>query len=162
MQDIIEYSVTDAALAELKEKYLSVPDAKTEEGYKEIKAGIADVRKIRTSVEKKRIEDEKLAAERAEAEKVKAEKDRLEREAREKQEAEDRAKLEEQERQRIESMRPDIEKITDFAESMVSMVAPLVADDQCQAIVDKFVSAVNDAYESLIESVDALKKSKAA
>jgi len=56
MKEVIEYGVTEAALAELKGKYAKVPDAGTKEGYALCKAGIAEIRPLRTSVEKRRKE----------------------------------------------------------------------------------------------------------
>ena len=53
---LVEYGVTDAALATLKDKYAVVPDAATKEGYAEIKAGLKELTPLRTDVEKKRKE----------------------------------------------------------------------------------------------------------
>jgi len=55
---IIEYgdSVTDAALAELKKLYGTVPDASSQEGYDTIKANLKVLTPLRTGVEKKRKE----------------------------------------------------------------------------------------------------------
>lgn len=53
---IVEYGVTDAALATLTEKYSVVPDASTKEGYAEIKAGLKELSPLRIDVEKKRKE----------------------------------------------------------------------------------------------------------
>lgn len=49
--EVTEYSATAAALAKLREKYATVPDANTEEGYVFIKDGIKELTTLRTSLE---------------------------------------------------------------------------------------------------------------
>lgn len=49
--EVTEYSATNAALAMLREKYATVPDANTEEGYSFIKDGIKELTTLRTSLE---------------------------------------------------------------------------------------------------------------
>jgi hypothetical protein len=56
MHEVIKYDITDAALDKLQEKYAEVPDVNSKEGYEAVKSGIREVRKLRTSVEKKRKE----------------------------------------------------------------------------------------------------------
>ncbi|TDF41940.1 hypothetical protein EYS14_03590 [Alteromonadaceae bacterium M269] len=53
---LIELNVTNEALAALKEKYASVPDVTTKEGYKVAKAAVSELTKLRTGLEKKRKE----------------------------------------------------------------------------------------------------------
>ena len=53
---IKEYSKTEAALAELAEKYSVVPDYKTEDGYKEGEVGRKELKGYRVSLDKKRKE----------------------------------------------------------------------------------------------------------
>jgi len=53
---LIKYSVTDAKLAELREKYKHVPNAETEVGYSLIKAALSELVPLRTGVDKKRKE----------------------------------------------------------------------------------------------------------
>lgn len=48
---IAEYSATEAALAQLREKYGTVPDANTEEGYALIKSGLKDLVGLRNRLE---------------------------------------------------------------------------------------------------------------
>lgn len=52
----VVYSITDAALAELKEKYKTVPDANTKDGYKEIQSCLSEMVPIRTSLERARVD----------------------------------------------------------------------------------------------------------
>lgn len=58
-----KYNVTDAALAEIKQRYgeLAVHGPDDKAGYDAVKAAIADVRSIRTGIEKKRKELKDLA-----------------------------------------------------------------------------------------------------
>ena len=49
--EVTEYSTTAAALAKLREKYATVPDANTDEGYEFIKVGIKELTTLRTSLE---------------------------------------------------------------------------------------------------------------
>lgn len=49
--EVTEYSATAAALAKLREKYATVPDANTDEGYEFIKVGIKELTTLRTSLE---------------------------------------------------------------------------------------------------------------
>lgn len=49
--EVTEYSATAAALAKLREKYTTVPDANTDEGYEFIKVGIKELTTLRTSLE---------------------------------------------------------------------------------------------------------------
>ncbi|SDG86717.1 Protein of unknown function [Pseudomonas flavescens] len=49
--NIAEYSKTDAALASLRERYQTVPDANTEEGYAFVKDGIKELTGLRTKLE---------------------------------------------------------------------------------------------------------------
>lgn len=53
---LITYSITDAKLAELRQKYAEVPDATTPEGYALVKAGLSELVPLRTGVDKKRKE----------------------------------------------------------------------------------------------------------
>jgi len=53
--EITEYSKTEAALNELKDRWANVPDAETDEGYTQIKTGISEVRGFRTGLEKMRV-----------------------------------------------------------------------------------------------------------
>ena len=64
MNQIQEYSQTDAALATLREKYTTFPSVETKEGYAEVKAGIKEVDGYRTSLEKTRKEIKAPALER--------------------------------------------------------------------------------------------------
>lgn len=50
------FSMTEAALTELREKWGTVPDMETKEGYEEGKEGIKTISKYRTGLEKKRKE----------------------------------------------------------------------------------------------------------
>ena len=52
--EVTEYSATNAALAKLREKYATVPDANTDDGYEFIKDGIKELTTLRTSLEKAR------------------------------------------------------------------------------------------------------------
>lgn len=52
--NVAEYSKTDAALAELKQKYSTLPDVNTEDGYALVKAGIKELTGFRTSLEEAR------------------------------------------------------------------------------------------------------------
>jgi len=56
VNQIVEYGVTDAAIAQLKEKFKEVPDASTKEGYALIKTGLSEMRPLRTGIETKRKE----------------------------------------------------------------------------------------------------------
>ena len=58
-----KYNVTDAALADIKQRYgeLSVHGPDDKAGYDAVKAAIADVRSVRTGIEKKRKELKDLA-----------------------------------------------------------------------------------------------------
>ena len=78
MNQIQEYSQTDAALAVLREKYASFPSVEDKEGYAIVKAGIKEVDGYRTSLEKTRKEIKAPALERcklidAEAKRITAE-----------------------------------------------------------------------------------------
>lgn len=53
---IVEYGITDAALAELKSKFSLVPDPSTKEGYAEIKASLKVVQPYLKKLEDKRVE----------------------------------------------------------------------------------------------------------
>ncbi len=55
-QEIIEYGVTDAKIAELKQDFSIVPDASTEKGYAEIKSALKIISPYRTGIEAKRKE----------------------------------------------------------------------------------------------------------
>ena len=61
MNQTVEYSVTDAKIAELKEVYSVVPDASTKAGYADVKAALKVLVPLRTGVEKKRKELKKDA-----------------------------------------------------------------------------------------------------
>ena len=54
--DIKEYTATEAALAELEQKYKDIPDCRDKENYERVRKGIAEVRGYRTSLEKMRKE----------------------------------------------------------------------------------------------------------
>lgn len=62
--NIAEYSNTEAALAELKQKYSIVPDANTAEGYALVKSGIKELTSLRTAIEeaRKRVKEPYLQA----------------------------------------------------------------------------------------------------
>ncbi|MEX7116279.1 hypothetical protein AB2C39_33940, partial [Pseudomonas aeruginosa] len=49
--DVAEYNATNAALEKLREKYATLPDANTADGYEFIKAGIKELTTLRTSLE---------------------------------------------------------------------------------------------------------------
>ncbi|EMO0332514.1 hypothetical protein [Pseudomonas aeruginosa] len=49
--EVAEYNATNAALAKLREKYATLPDANTADGYEFIKAGIKELTTLRTSLE---------------------------------------------------------------------------------------------------------------
>jgi len=51
---IAEFNQTEGALAVLKEKYTEIPDCSTKEGYEECRIGIAELRTLRTSLDKVR------------------------------------------------------------------------------------------------------------
>ena len=138
--------------------------AEQEEARKKQEEAQAEIDRQREEVEaeKRKQQQAKLDAEREEAEKIKAEKEKLEREKSEKEAAEKQAELEKQEHARIEAMKPDIEKITDFAASMVSLSMPLIADAECRGILTEFIDDVNDAHEILISRIDKISESKAA
>jgi septal ring factor EnvC (AmiA/AmiB activator) len=63
MTQVVEYSVTDANLTELAEKYAVVPDATTDGGYQAIKECLRETTPLRTAVEKRRKELKKDALE---------------------------------------------------------------------------------------------------
>lgn len=52
--EVTEYNTTNAALAQLREKYLTIPDANTDEGYAFIKGGIKELTSLRTALEEAR------------------------------------------------------------------------------------------------------------
>jgi len=52
--EVAEYNSTNAALAVLKQKYSTVPDANTDDGYAFIKSGIKELTGLRTSLEEAR------------------------------------------------------------------------------------------------------------
>lgn len=52
--EVAEYNATNAALAVLKQKYSTVPDANTDDGYAFIKSGIKELTGLRTSLEEAR------------------------------------------------------------------------------------------------------------
>lgn len=56
MKELINYNVTDQAIADLAQKYATMPSAITEEGYKANKEGHKEVRAIEISIDKKRKE----------------------------------------------------------------------------------------------------------
>lgn len=62
---VIQYNITDSAIAKMKEKYkgLKITDLKDTKGYEEVRLAIADVRTRRTAVEDKRVELKKDALE---------------------------------------------------------------------------------------------------
>jgi len=51
---VVKYDVTDSAIKQLSKKYATVPDISTKEGYDEVRSGLAEMRPLRTGVEKKR------------------------------------------------------------------------------------------------------------
>jgi len=56
MNQAVTYDITDVALKKLEKKYSTVPDVTTKDGYETARTGIAEIRTLRTSVEKKRKE----------------------------------------------------------------------------------------------------------
>lgn len=54
--EVAEFKQTDAALAQLREKYSVIPDASTTEGYEFVKAGCKELTGLRTAIENKRKE----------------------------------------------------------------------------------------------------------
>lgn len=54
--EVAEFKQTDAALAQLREKYSVIPDANTTEGYEFVKAGCKELTGLRTAIENKRKE----------------------------------------------------------------------------------------------------------
>lgn len=54
--EVVEYSQTEAALAELRSRFAEVPDCSNKENYEFVKAGIRELVKYRTTLEKKRKE----------------------------------------------------------------------------------------------------------
>ena len=54
MNEPIQYHVTNAALADLKDKYSTIPDVTTKDGYEVVRIGIGELRTLRNDVEKHR------------------------------------------------------------------------------------------------------------
>ena len=56
MDQVVEYDVTDSALEQLREEFAEVPDVTTKKGYEIVRLGLAKIRTLRVSVEKRRKE----------------------------------------------------------------------------------------------------------
>jgi len=56
MEQVVKYDITDVSLEKLREKYAVVPDVESKEGYETVRLGLAEIRTLRTSVEKRRKE----------------------------------------------------------------------------------------------------------
>lgn len=56
MDQVVKYDVTDAALEQLREEFTEVPDVTTKDGYEVVRLGLAKIRTLRVSVEKRRKE----------------------------------------------------------------------------------------------------------
>jgi len=109
----------------------------------------------KAEAEKRKVEAEKLAAERAEKERLQAELDAKERAEREAKEAEERKAAQEAEDQRQEELRPDKEKVHDWAAKLRFIDGPSgVTNKQCQLIVTEALTELADISESAMKQVD--------
>jgi hypothetical protein len=160
----VVYSITDAALAVLKEKYKTVPDANEPDGYKAIQSGLSEMVPIRTALEKARVDKKSEALEYGrmvdgEAKRITAELLSIE----------TPYKKAKKEFDDIEKDR--IEKITSAIQSVIEMCeldrfnwkdrdVELLKNDLCQ--VNSIVPAEFDEFEERMSDVkaDAIKNIK--
>lgn len=154
--NIVEYSQTDAALASLREKYLAIPDANTEEGYAFLKDGIKELTGLRTKLEaaRKAAKEPHLQAGRildAEAKRITAELVALEDPMKvAKKEVDDRVERERQER---------IARLQKKVDAIVAMPSQ-VRGKSSQEITDMLdrvgeIDATHDFYDLTKEAVAA-------
>lgn len=128
-----------------------------------------EVERRKIEEEKRRIELEeakKKAAEEARIQAEKEAKERAEREAREAQEkaereareAEERAKAEEAERQRLEKLRPDKEKLKDYAQKVYDITAGnlSVQSDEAKELYNDFVRDLMELHDSFLAEIERL------
>jgi len=121
---IAEFNKTETALAVLREKFATVPDCKTKEGYEECRVGIRELVSLRTGLDKARLklnEDDRARIQfrNDEAKRIQAQLTPLEQKLKDAKaeidEAEERRKEEEraQEEKRVKDIEDAIDEITD-------------------------------------------------
>jgi hypothetical protein len=129
--EIVEYSQTEQALAALREKYKDVVfDVSTGKGMTAAKEARAELRGLRTTLEKKRVEIKAPALERcrmidAEAKRITAELSKLEDPIDERIKAEE-ARKEEERLARLEAERQRLQAINDKIDAIRALPATLV------------------------------------
>lgn len=140
--------------------------AEQEAERKKLEAERAELEKQRKEEEAKRkAEQEKLDAERRkiEEERQRLEREQFEREAKERAEREAREKAEreaeakrlaeeraEQERQRLESLKPDVEKMADFAQFLNSIDYPELSDESAREKLE----SVGQQIDAIVEGIE--------
>ena len=144
---IVEYGVTDAALAALKEKFKEVPDASTKEGYALIKAGLGEMRPLRTGVEEKRkeLKADSLAWGRkvdAEAKRITAAIVEIERPYKDAKQAQD----DEEERIKQEAVQKEAKRIEDIENSILNI----------RVFENNLLTADSGTIKDRLEKLDAL------
>lgn len=154
--EVTEYSATNAALAMLREKYATVPDANTEEGYSFIKDGIKELTTLRTSLEaaRKREKAPYLQAGQiidAEAKRITEELVKLESPMKAaKKEVDDRVERERQER---------IARLQQKVDAIKAMPAQVrgKSSEEISAMLDRVgeIDASHDFYDLTKEAVEA-------
>jgi len=167
VNQVVEYGVTDAALAQLKEKFEEVPDASTKEGYELIKAGLKEISPLRIGIEKKRV---KLKAESlawgkkvdAEAKRITSEITALEdpyKEAKKLQDdKEEREKQEaiEKEQARISGIESKIFNIKSFSDGLLGVKASYIRE-RLDKLEDLEINEAN--YQEFLEPAEIAFKS---
>jgi chromosome segregation ATPase len=154
--EVTEYSATNAALAMLREKYATVPDANTDEGYVFIKDGIKELTTLRTSLEAARQREKApyLQAGKiidAEAKRITEELVKLESPMKAaKKEVDDRLERERQER---------IARLQQKVDAIKAMPAQVrgKSSEEISAMLDRVgeIDASHDFYDLTKEAVDA-------
>ncbi|MFY1021174.1 hypothetical protein [Ectopseudomonas khazarica] len=154
--DVAEYSQTEAALAALREKYTTLPDINTPDGYEFHKAGIKELTTLRTSLEaaRKREKEPHLQAGRIiddEAKRITAELVKLENPMKDaKKEYDDRVERERQER--IARLQVKVDAIKAMPGQVRGQSSQAIAE-----MIDRVgeIDAAHDYYDLTKEAIAA-------
>ena len=115
-------------------------------------------RKDREAFEKQAAEKARKKAEDDQKERYEREaKENLERAAREIREAKEREEVEAAEKERLEKLRPDKEKLTDWANSLYEMTAPEVSDGNAKQIAENTLNEIYRVAEDLGQAIHYFK-----
>lgn len=175
-EQVVEYSITDANLEELKQKYTTIPDVYTKDGYKEAKESIAVLRTTRTGLEKARKEKnaDAIAWKKkvdTEANRIKAVIVSLEEPLKAaKQEVDDKKAAEKAEKEalevvRINAIKADIEKIKSAvtenffgvdSKNIRGRILALEKYDPSMEIFEEFFEVAKEAHATTIKKLNLI------